>query len=197
MALELRVEKVTTLPASPWPASTLYLLNNASLGAYMEMHLSSSDGTTLKRLPNLVDINSMISSTLSSFSTILVVDDIAARNALVTNSPGNGFDTTSVRQVMVIDATADVSVSLGTATYIWNPATTSWTKISETESIDLILNWNNIVGRPTSTVAQIDAAVAATHTHANKTVLDALTDVSGKLNYNGQPIRAYLDQEDW
>jgi hypothetical protein len=189
MALELRIEKVSVLPAGPWTESTLYLLNNATLGAYMEMHLSSSDGLSIKRLPNLVDINSMISSTLSSFSTILVVNDIAARNALVTGSPGNGFDATSVRQVIVIDATSDASVNLGTATYIWNPATTSWTKISETESMDLVLDWSNIVGKPTSTVAQIDAAVTNSHTH--------LTDAAGKLNYKGQPIRAYLEQESW
>lgn len=55
--------------------------------------------------------------------------------------------------------------------------------------------WEKITDKPTSSVAQIDEAVAAA-THTNRTVLDALTDVSGRLTYNGTGLatKPELDQ---
>jgi hypothetical protein len=76
-------------------------------------------------------------------------------------------------------------VVAGGATYLYNPGTTTWIKSSEAESLDIVLNWATLQGKPTSSVAAIDAAVAASHTHANKAVLDLVTDSGGKLLYNG------------
>ena len=39
--------------------------------------------------------------------------------------------------------------------------------------MDAVVQWSNINGRPTSSVAQIDSAVTNSHTHSNKAVLDA------------------------
>lgn len=57
------------------------------------------------------------------------------------------------------------------------------------------VDWANINDKPTSTVQQIDEAVTAA-THANRTVLDALSDVSGRLTYNGAGLatKSELDQ---
>lgn len=44
--------------------------------------------------------------------------------------------------------------------------------------------WANVLNKPTSTVTEIDEAVAAA-THTNRAVLDKLTDVDGRLTYNG------------
>ena len=38
--------------------------------------------------------------------------------------------------------------------------------------MDAVIQWSNISGKPTSSTAQIDAAVANMHTHSNKAVLD-------------------------
>ena len=46
------------------------------------------------------------------------------------------------------------------------------------------VDWANINDKPTSSVAQIDEAVTNA-AHTNRTVLDALTDASGRLTYNG------------
>lgn len=198
MSSELRIEKLLELPVqSLWTPSTLYLVSNVSLGGHLDVYLTSSDASTIKRFLNNSDVSTMIASSLQSFSSIRVVNTIAERNALITGAPGNGFNTATPSQVLVITATADPTVLTGGATYIWEPVTQAWIKISEYESLDLVLNWSSMVGGPTSTVAQIDDAVAKTHAHANKTVLDALDSSNGKLTYNGKPIRAFLDSEQW
>ena len=52
--------------------------------------------------------------------------------------------------------------------------------------------WDKILNKPTSTVEQIDAAVA-TATHTNRAVLDALSDVGGQLAYNGIKLAKQAD----
>lgn len=47
--------------------------------------------------------------------------------------------------------------------------------------------WEKITGKPTSSVAQIDQAVTLA-THANRAVLDALSDMDGALAYNGKKL---------
>ena len=54
--------------------------------------------------------------------------------------------------------------------------------------------WGKITGAPTSTVEAIDAAVEAA-THANRAVLDKLSEADGVLTYNGAAVatKAQLD----
>ena len=105
------------------------------------------------------------------------MDDITARNAL---------NPTANIQVFVIDASDDTTVTSGGATYIYRLSTTSWIKISESESLDLVLSWANLTGKPSSSVTDIDNAVSLRHTHANKSELDKIgEDVNGNLTYNG------------
>ena len=47
--------------------------------------------------------------------------------------------------------------------------------------------WDKITGKPSSTVAAIDAAVEAA-THANRAVLDKLSELDGTLAYNGKAL---------
>lgn len=49
--------------------------------------------------------------------------------------------------------------------------------------MDLILSWNNINGRPTSAVADIDDAVTKRHTHANKALLDKVGEDENTLYF--------------
>lgn len=51
--------------------------------------------------------------------------------------------------------------------------------------LDLQLTWNNITGRPSSSPADIDDAVAKRHTHSNLTQLNKISeDANGFLTYN-------------
>ena len=68
-----------------------------------------------------------------------------------------------------------------------------WTKVAESESLDVVVNWANIVGKPESSVALIDDAVSKRHTHNNReTVLEKLVNTSVDdtigLSFDGAPI---------
>ena len=130
----------------------------------------------------------MINSAISGFSTVQVVADIAARDAL---SP------TVTTQVLVRNAVGDSTVASGSATYVYDVTAGTWFKTSESESLDLVLQWSNIVGKPTSSAADIDDAVSKKHAHANFSVISDISDIGGHLAYAGQPVRSYLEEESW
>jgi len=98
-------------------------------------------------------------------STSKVVTTIAARNALTGMAAGD--------IAYVTDATGDSTVDDGGATYIYSGS--AWVKIAEWESMDVVLAWANITGKPASTTANIDDAVSKKHTHTNQAQLDGIT----------------------
>lgn len=78
-------------------------------------------------------------------------------------SSPNALNPTRAIYVYVTNATGDSTVASGGATYLFNPTNSTWIKTSEAESMDVSVNWASITGKPTSSAAQIDAAVAASH----------------------------------
>lgn len=101
----------------------------------------------------------------------------------------------------VVDSSSFVPGTTDVSSYFVADATVGWTKVAEAESLDVVVNWANIVGKPNSTPAQIDQAVADDHTHSNKAALDQLADATTGdapnevigLNYKGRAI-AFDDQ---
>jgi hypothetical protein len=172
-----RAEKVLALPGTLTP-NTIYLVTDADADL-LQLHVSSSDGASSRHVPTMAEINTVIANATSNANGINVVADIAARDAL-------DFALPSV-MVLVVDATDDNSVLTGAATYVNDGS--SWIKIAEHESLDVTLEWANIQNGPTSTVAAIDAAVTASHSHTNKAVLDNLTySAANGLMYNTAPV---------
>ena len=99
--------------------------------------------------------------------------DIAAMLASTTVEAG--------QLVWVNDASTDPTVTSGWAIYrkkvgvgIDYTQLAGWTKVSEAEQLDVVVTWDSIQGKPTSTPAQIDQAVTDDHTHANKAQLDLI-----------------------
>jgi hypothetical protein len=171
---EFKVFKETAVP-STWEADAVYFIQ-ASGSTYMEIYTTSSTAVP-KRLINESDITALIASGITASQELKIVSDIAARNAL---------NPTTTIAAYVIDATADTTVASGGAYYLYNPTTSTWIKTSEAESLDIVLSWESIEGKPSSSPAQIDAAVANSHTHANKTQLDKVgEDANGNLIYDG------------
>ena len=183
----LKFRKVTVLPGV-FEASTLYLVRNASNVNLFDLYLSTDDGASVRHIISETDIDSKITSALAGFNNLEIVANITARNAL---------NPTRNMQVIVLDATGDATVASGAATYTYNHSNTTWYKISEAESLDVVLQWANIQNKPTSAVADIDDAVSKRHAHANSAVLSSLSDSGGHLAYGGAPVRAYLDEETW
>ena len=83
----------------------------------------------------------------SGKGTMSVVDDIPARDGL---SPSEGDS------CWVKDATADDTVTKGAALYIY--ADGQWVKMAEAESMDVVIQWASIQGKPTASTTTIDAA---------------------------------------
>jgi hypothetical protein len=167
--------KVSALPGSLVP-NAIYYVGIAGNPNLVEIYVVDNAGVAARHVINTSDVSAMIASAMAAQSQLTIVADIAARNALT--------PTTST-WVYVVDATTDTSVIAGGATYLFNPTGSVWIKSSEAESLDVVLNWSAIQNKPTSTVGAIDAAVAASHTHANSGVLDALSVSGGNLLYNG------------
>lgn len=170
--------KVLTLPTvGNWVANSFYYMENAD---YAEAYLVDDAGVA-KSVGNSGMINAIITTRLSSISSLRVVADIAARNALVL---------TVSTMVMVKNATGDATVSGGAALYVFESGPDTYSKIAEYESLDLALAWNNITGKPGSSPANIDAAVTASHTHANSANLAKIgQDAAGDLTYDGNPTQ--------
>lgn len=169
------IYKETTLPGV-LQANSIYLVAPAARPDYVEMYVTGTSASTIKRIIDAAQVQSLIDAAVSGINTLEVVANIAARNAL---TPTRNI------QVLVLDATGDATVASGAATYVYRFSTTSWIKISEAESQDVVLQWSNIQNKPTSSVADIDDAVTKKHTHANKTELDKIGESGGQFTYNG------------
>jgi len=173
-----QIFKETALPGT-LVANGIYLITAANAD-YVEMYVTDNAGAATRRIPTEADIQALINSSVASLASVEVVPNIAARDALTL---------TANTKVWVVDATADTTVDNGGAEYLWDNTNSVFIKTSEFESMDVILNWADIVGGPSSTPAAIDAAVLASHTHANKTELDKITeDVDGFAAYAGDSL---------
>ena len=177
MSTTFKPSKLTAVPSLPCEGNAVFFVAPQNKPNYIEIYVSNNAGTALKRLLTDTDIQSLIDASISGLSGEMpIVADIAARNALSLNKN---------TQVLVLDATGDATVTSGAATYLYRVSTTSWIKLNESESLDLILQWANIQGKPTSSPSAIDNAVGNSHSHANKTQLDKIGEnADGLFTYN-------------
>ena len=174
---ELKVFKETALPGT-LEANSVYLINPAGQSTYVEVYVTGTSASTVRRMIKESDIQAIINTAISGIAAVEVVADIASRDAL--SLADNAV-------VLVLDASSDSSVNSGAATYIYSDASSSFEKIAEYESMDLAINWADIQNKPTSSVADIDDSVAKKHTHPNKTQLDKVgEDGNGYFTYNSQ-----------
>jgi hypothetical protein len=181
--------KVTALPGA-LVANAVYFVEN---GTFAETYVTNAAGVA-RSIGNSTMINSLadarIASALADRNLIEIVATIAARNALAASAQRNLL-------VLVEDATGDATVASGAALYSWKEAGATWSKITEYESVDVVLNWANIQGRPTSSPTQIDAAVTASHSHANLTALNKIAESGGQMTYDGQPVGSNWTTNNW
>lgn len=176
---EIKFFKETAMPATP-VANAVYFIAPAGSSTLAEVFVTSSTGVA-RNVISKAEIQALITAAITARNELMIAADIAARDALVL---------TEARYVLVKDASSDTTVTSGSATYVYDPAGTTpankWFKVSESESMDIQLTWAALQGKPTSSVADIDDAVAKRHSHANKTQLDKVgEDAQGNLTYNG------------
>ncbi|MGM0517894.1 MAG: hypothetical protein ACQER6_09875 [Pseudomonadota bacterium] len=178
----------TSLPGT-LEANSIYAIAPSARPDYVELYITGTSGTTVKRVINEADVQAMIDTAGAGASALEIVDDITARDALTLTE--NAF-------VLVLDASGDETVDSGGATYAYRHSDTSWHKMSEAESMDVVLQWANIQDKPTSAVADIDDAVSKRHNHSNKTQLDKIDqDGDGNLTYDGSLPATGWDSTGW
>ena len=166
------------------------------------IHLTATERTALDNTNSgngylKLDASGYVPSANLNPAHIAIHTEFADITALLAADP----DDIAIGQVvMVLDASADPTVSTSStwAIYRRKANTTvlttldSWQKIAEQESLDVVVQWDNIQGKPSSTPAQIDQAVTDDHTHTNKAVLDELADTGTAqapvLEYKGEAL---------
>jgi hypothetical protein len=189
MATALNFYKETALPGV-LVANAIYAIPVSGNPSLVELFITNAAGTAARHVLNEADVAAMIAASAAGGGQLTIVNDIAARDALL--------PLTAAKWVYVIDATGDATVTAGGATYLYNPNTTSWVKASESESMDLVMSWVNLTGKPTSSVADIDDAVTKRHTHANALQLEKIgEDVGGSMTYDGAPVGANWANAAW
>lgn len=181
--IAFNVQKLTAVPSTPTTPSTLFFVAPPERPDYVEIYVSSKDGTKLKRQINETDVKALITANITSGSKYVIVDDITTRDDL--------SDKTST--VYVKDATGDDTVKRGGAFYLYDNTATKWIKLSEAESLDISLDWDGITGKPTSSASAIDNAVTNAHSHANATQLDKIGEAGGKLTYDGKLVATTIN----
>lgn len=177
--MALTISRVLALPETLAP-ETMYLVKS---GSQLTVTVTGATGNVMASTVTMGDVNAAISSAIGSLdmsNSVEFAADIAARDAMTL---------TKSAFVYVQDATGDNTVTAGAAMYLYNLATETWTKVTEYESMDLVLSWANLQGKPASTPEQIDTAVSQSHTHENKATLDLIgVDENGQLTYNGDVV---------
>lgn len=176
--MALTIQRVNALPGT-LAAETIYLVKT---GTELTLTVTGTTGAVVATTVSKADVNTAISTAIGALdmsNSVEFAANIAARDAMTL---------TKSAFVYVADATADATVSAGAALYLYDLNNTTWHKVTEYESLDLVLSWENITGKPNSSVADIDDAVAKRHSHANMAVLDLLSAPAGQLLYNGEPV---------
>ena len=182
----LRIERVLALPGT-LAASTMYIVKSAE-APFAEIYFTNADGTEARHVINKSEINTMISTAIASFASIEVVANITARDAMT--PAANAL-------VLVLDASADATVTSGAALYVYQLSNTTWHKVSEFESLDVVLEWAAIQNKPTSSVVDIDSAVAQRHTHANMTTLNKIGENADGITFDGNNVAAFIANAAW
>jgi hypothetical protein len=195
----VQFHKVTSLPQDLEPDSIYYVL----LGNGLHVDTIVTDDAGNGKSAGVALIDARVTTALEglSIATAEIVPDIEARDAFIAGLSANQL-------ILVMDATDDAEVASGSALYIYehgnaqNPGDGDVHRVPGFSGVNVSMAWANITGKPTSTPGQIDAAVAASHSHTNAAVLGKFSEVSGSLLYDGSPIEGgggppQWDATDW
>lgn len=194
----LRILRASSLPASPAlrEKNCMYLVKEPGKTTF-DMYVVDAAGNAFSGFTSerLIEVIAQYSNTTRETETVA---NIAARNALV--NPGN-------RLVFVDDATGDPTVEYGSAMYYYKASTASYVKVWAADgsaggggggSPSGNVQWSDIIGRPNVSAGALENAVANSHTHGNKDLLDKLSVVGGELHYNGAKVASvYMGATNW
>lgn len=146
----MQILRVTALPAE-LAANTMYLVKGA--GEELTITVVGTDGSAVGSTLTSTQINSMIAAEIAELDIsngVQFAEDIEARDSLAL---------TKDSLVFVADASDDETVESGAALYFYSLSNTTFTKVAEYESMDLVF--------------------------PNRSIVEALGVSNGQLTYNG------------
>ena len=166
------------------------------------LHITAAERTALTGYNQAngfakLDANGFVPTANINPSILAITTEFANIAAMLAST-----DVEAGQLVWVNDASADTTVTSGWAVYRKKVGTgidytelTGWTKVAESESLDVVVDWANIQNKPSSTVAQIDQAVADDHTHSNKAQLDLIgfDSTTSRPTYNSNLLAYRAD----
>lgn len=180
--VELQFFKLTSLPPTLEP-DAWYVIKN---GTYVEVYVTDENGVAVAST-NIGIIQQQIDQRLATYSTIKVVADIAARDA---HALANMKD----QLYYVSDATADNTVQAGAAIYAYEYEVDQFYKVQEMNNVEFEVHWDNLIGKPNSTPAQIDDAVSKAHVHNNLPLLQRVTESpKNNLALDGKAVQRWTE----
>ena len=154
MAAQFQIKRVNALPEVR-EANTMYLVK---VGALVEIHQTGATGAVIFHTITETEVNTLIANALAA--SLADYSTTAQMNSAISTAVANaiaGIDQTSnaefaadiaARDAMtptknifcvVEDATGDATVASGAALYFYNHAATTWVKVAEYESMDIVI----------------------------------------------------------
>lgn len=176
MAVPFNIVRIDAVPATPVP-NTMYITKDAKNRAVVTFigNTAAQRASTL----SATDVQTLISEAMSGAGAVYAVNTLTDLQAIVP----------TVNSVGYVRSPASPGDPI---TYVYDLANAAW-KVSQANA-----KWADIIGRPASTAAAIDAAVTASHSHTNMTVLNSLSQsAGGKLAYKGLEVSEVGFASDW
>lgn len=181
MANEFVISRVKEAPAL-LHANTMYIIKKDG-EANAKLLFTGNDPMSTASTVGFDDVDTIATKAaedaVKAGQSVFVVKTITAMNALVVDHPALAY---------VEDTSEDPLAKNPTGGYVYDPVNAYWLPLPAGGGTGTTVKWADILNGPTATPSQIDSAVAASHTHANRPVLDKLSDQSGKLAFNGSPV---------
>lgn len=173
------IRRVNQLPAT-LEANTMYVVK-APGALTADLVFTGSDPTVTAKTVSRIDVEQIVGTAVDASTSVYFKQ---AYGDMLTDRPkANGL-------VYVADTTGDPTATTSTRVYLYNKALNTFMGFPNSGgggSTDV--TWNQILGKPASTPAQIDQAVAQMHTHTNKVVLDMIGEnASQKLTFRGAQV---------
>lgn len=187
MSLPLTISRVNAMPASPL-ANAIYIVKSKVPGKaelYFTGNSPSAVMSTITHTEVEEMIANMVEKAVSGAKSVYIFKDFPSMRR-------ETFD--HVVLAYVEDATADPINPAPNAAYIFDPTNNTWIPLPSGKKE---ISWADIKNGPTSTVASIDSAVAASHSHSNKAVLDKIGESNGGLTFNGEPVQNITVTNNW
>ena len=159
---------------------SIYITISPDTDDEVDLWFTNEVGDSMRMLMGRSRLSEWIYQFIFLYKTIRAVETITDRDQL-----------TLLRDtmVMVSDSTLDTTTPGAGAMYYYRhtplAGESHWLKIFEV-SLEDMLTWQHVEGKPTNTIEQIEQMVAMWHpNHINHNVLEGITEETDNLKYNG------------